>query len=111
MHFDTHSLIFFSLLAVFLGLFGYRILKYGGFKGAVFGGRIERTLGEVRGTGRAAGNVKVRVHALAGGGEDRAVGVEFVATTIVSYQMFPITLSAKAAQDLIGLLQDALGNR
>jgi hypothetical protein len=106
MHFDTPSLVFFAIFAVIVGSFAYRILKYGGFKAAMFGGHIERTVGEVRGTGRVA-NVKLRVHALSGGGEDRAVGVELVATTIGSYQMLPITLSVEGAEELIDLLKEA----
>src|SRR6266513_3156812 len=98
MHFDTPSLVFFAIFAVILGSFAYRIL--------MFGGHIERTVGEVRGTGRVA-NVKLRVHALSGGGEDRAVGVELVATTIGSYQMLPITLSVEGAEELIDLLKEA----
>src|SRR5437763_16745827 len=106
MHADTGSLIFFAIFAAIVGTFLYRILKYGGFKAAMFGGHIERTVGEVRGTGRVA-NVKRRVHALSGGGEDRAVGVELVATTIGSYQMLPITLSVEGAQELNDLLKEA----
>ena len=109
MHFDTPSIIFFAIFTIIVGCFAYRILKYGGFKAAMFGGSIERTLGEVRGSGRV-GNVKLRVHALSGGGEDRAVGIELVATTIASYQMLPITLSAQGAQGLIGLLQEAIAD-
>lgn len=107
MHADTGSLIFFAVFTAIVGTSLYRIVKYGGFKAAMFGGHIESTLGEVKGTGRMV-NVKLRVHALSGGGDDRAVGIELVATTIASYQMLPITLSIEGAHELIGLLQEAV---
>jgi hypothetical protein len=107
MHVDTPGLVFFAGFAVLLGIFAYRILKYGGWKAAMFGGCIERTVGEVRGTGQG-GNVKLRVHALSDDSEDRAVGIELVATTIGSYQMLPITRSAEGVQKLIGLLQESI---
>ena len=111
MTFDTPSLVFFALFLAIAGTFTYRIVKYRGFKAAMFGGRIERTIGEVEGTGQTLGRVKLRVHTLSGGGKDRAVGIELVATTIASYQMLPITLSTEGAQDLIGLLQEATSDK
>lgn len=109
MHADTISLIFLAVFAALIGTFLYRIVKYGGFKAAAFGAQIESTFGEVQGASRF-GNMKLRVHALSGGGDDRAVGLELVATTIASYQMLPITLSAEGTQELIGLLREAIGD-
>ena len=109
MHFGIPSLVFFAVIAVLLGRLAYYILKYGGLKAAMFGGHIGRTVGEVRGT-RRLGNVKLRVHTLSDGSEDRAVGIELVATTIGSYQMLPITLSAKGVEELIALLRDSIGD-
>ena len=111
MTFDIASLVFFALFIAVAGTFIYRIVKYRGFKAAMFGGRIQRTIGEVEGTGQTLGRVNLRVHTLSGGGEDRAVGIELVATTIASYQMLPITLSTEGAQDLIGLLQEATSDK
>jgi hypothetical protein len=107
MTFDTASLVFFAIFGVIVTGFIYRIVKYSGFKSAMFGGHIERTLGEVEGTGQTLGSVKLRVHTLSGGGEDRAVGRELVATTIGSYQMLPITLSVSGVDELVSLLRAA----
>jgi len=104
------ALIFFAVFIAIIGTFLFRVLKYGGFKAAMFGGRIENTLGEVIGTGRAMGKVKLKIHQLDRADEDHAVAIELVATTIASYQMLPITLSAEATRELIGLLQEALGD-
>jgi hypothetical protein len=109
MHFDILKLIFFAIVAVLLGTLAYRILKYGGLKAAMFGSHIRRTVGEVRGA-RRLGNIKLRVHTLSDGSEERAVGIELVATTIGSYQMLPITLSAEGVQELIALLRESIGD-
>ncbi len=109
MHFETPTLIFFAIFAIIVGSFAYKALKYGGFTAAMLGGRIEQTVGEVRGMGRGA-TVKLRVHSITDDDGDRAVGIELVATTVGSYQMLPITLSERGARDLIGLVQEALSD-
>ena len=109
MHIDTSSLIFFAIFAIALGTFAYRILKFGGWKAAMFGGRIEETVGEVQGLRRGA-KIRLRVHAITDDDGDRAVGIELIATTIGSYQMLPITLSSEAVHELITLLHESVGD-
>jgi hypothetical protein len=52
----------------------------------------------------------LKVHVL-GNPPDRAVGIEFVAKSVASYQMIPIALSVSDAKSLIGLLQTAVSGR
>ncbi len=85
----------------------YKMLKHGGVKGALFGAGIAETLGEVPGSGPRILNLAVRVHRLSGGARDRAVGLEFVAKSYASYQMFPVALSAADAARLAALLGKA----
>jgi hypothetical protein len=107
---DIFSLVFFAIFAAFVVFFILRIVKYRGFKAAIFGGHIENTVGEVEGASQSLGSVKLRVHVLSGGGPERAVGIELVATTFASYQMLPISLSVSGAEALIELLQTAISD-
>ncbi|HKB98022.1 MAG TPA: hypothetical protein VKD23_04465 [Terriglobales bacterium] len=59
------EVIFFAVFAGVIGFFVYRMFRHGGFKAAMFGARIERTVGEVR--------------------------VEFVAKSFASYQAQQLT--------------------
>lgn len=99
--------IFFLFFAGIIGYFIFRMLKHGGFKGAMFGAGIKRTLGEVKGSGPKMMTTLLRVHELDGATLGKRVGVEFVAKSIGSYQMMPITLSASEAKELANLLNDA----
>jgi hypothetical protein len=104
---DTPSLIFFAALAAIAGYLVFRFVKFGGIKAALFGARIERTVGEAVGSGGKIIKSVVRVHVL-DGGPDKAVGLEFVAKSFVSYQMLPLSLSENEARNLIRLLENAV---
>ena len=82
-----------------------RALNFGGLRGAMFGARIQDTVGEVAGAASAV-NTILKVHVL-DNPPDKAVGIELVAKTFASYQMMPITLSVTEANTLMGLLQSA----
>ena len=98
---------FFGMLAFVVGTFVFKMVKYGGFKAAMFGAPIERTLGEVEGSGSRMITVTVRVHALGGHVAGKDIGLEFVAKSFASYQMMPVALSAAEARKLASLLQNA----
>jgi hypothetical protein len=83
---------------------------HGGFKGMMFGAGIRRTVGEVEGAGKSMMKTALKVHVL-DGSPDRAIGLEFVAKSVASYQMLPISLSASEARRLVAHLQTALGVR
>jgi hypothetical protein len=102
---DPSNLIVFGVFGAVAAYFAFRFLKFGGLKAAMFGARIERTVGEAEGSGGGVMKTLVRVHVLDGG----AVGLEFVAKSFASYQMIPLTLSESEARDLIRYLQSAVG--
>lgn len=99
--------LFFVVFAAVLGYFGYRMLRHGGFRGAMFGARIEQTVGEVTGEKQGPMNVALKVHALRRDDSEKLIGIELVAKSFASYQMMPITLSVSQAQQLASLLQNA----
>lgn len=108
-----HSLFENLFWVVFVGIGGYfifRMFRYGGFKAAMFGASIQRTVGEVAGLAHPPVSSVLKVHVLDGGNPEKAVGLEFVAKSFASYQMLPLTLSSGEAKRLASLLQEAIGN-
>jgi len=87
-----------------------RIARFGGFKAAMFGARIERTVGEVSGSGGKWMSTTIRVHRLEGE-PDKAVGLELVQKSPGSWSMQPYSLSAGEASKLVQLVQSALQRR
>jgi len=73
------------------------------FKRLMFGSAIQRTAGDVPGTGSALGKSRIKVHVL----ENGRIGVELIATTFLSYQMLPATLSQESARILAQALEQA----
>src|SRR5260221_14091651 len=106
MDFEPESL-FFIVFAAVIGYFGYRMIRYGGLKAAMFGARIDHTVGEVRAEKQGPMSVALKVHALRRDDSEKLIGIELVAKSFASYQMVPITLSVNQAQQLASLLQNA----
>jgi len=97
-----------GIIALTFGSFIFKIIKNGGFKAAMFGAPISRTVGEIAGASPfRMMSVVVRVHVLGGQSSDKAVGLEFVARSFASYQMMPVVLSKMEARKLIMLLESA----
>jgi len=88
--------------------FGYRIIRYKGLRGALFGAEIRKTVGEFEGARLGPIRTILRVHVL---GPDnmsgKNVGLEFVAKSFASYQMMPVALSRAETATLMALLQQA----
>jgi hypothetical protein len=80
------------------------------FKSKLFGGKVLRTLGAVKGTNVPMVGSELRVHVI----EDKKheashkVGIAIVAKSALSYQMTPITLSLEESRRLIDMLQQAV---
>lgn len=102
------EVVFFAIFAGVIGFFGYRMIRHGGVKAAMFGARIDRTVGEVSGEKQGPVGVALKVHILRREAAEKLVGVELVAKSFASYQMMPITLSASQAQQLASLLNEAV---
>ena len=104
--------IFVGIIALSFGSFIFKIIKNGGFKAAMFGAPIARTIGEVAATNPSRMmTVAVKVHLLGGESDDKAVGLEFVARSFASFQMMPVSLSKVEARKLIMLLESATNGR
>lgn len=100
-----------AVFALVVGSFVLKIFKYGGLKAAMFGAPIERTVGEAKGGGVKFTSIAVKVHILAGGSPDTAIGLEFVAKSFASYEMMPVTLSVSEAKKLARLVDSAVLSR
>jgi hypothetical protein len=100
-------LLFFAMFALVVGSFIYKSVRHGGLKGAMFGAKIERTIGQVDCSGIKFGSMSLKVHALSGDSPGKVIGIEMVAKTFARYQMMPITLSASEARKLATFLQTA----
>lgn len=101
--------VFFAGFIGVLGYFVYRIIRYKGFKGALFGAEILETFGEVSGSSLGFGGISLKVHML--GSSDTShglVGLELVMRSGLSYQMSPMKLERSEAQKLISLLEQAV---
>ena len=100
---------------VFVGILAYMIygvIRYKGFRGAMFRSELRNTIGEVEGTNSGLVKSKVRVHVLDSKNTlDKNIGLEFIATSFASYQMMPISLSRSQAVNLISYLQQAIGDK
>ena len=107
---DLFQILFFGIFALVVGSFIYKGLRHGGLKGAMFGARIERTLGQVDCSGVNFGSMVLKVHKLSGGGQEKSIGIEMVAKTFASYEMMPMTLSPVEAKKLATLLENAAGS-
>lgn len=104
---DPFVVLFFAMFALVVGSLIYRSVRHGGLKGAMFGAKIERTLGQVDCGGVRFGSMSLKVHALSENSRGKVIGIEMVAKTLTSYEMMPISLSASEAKRLAALLQAA----
>ena len=90
--------------------FAFNMLRYRGFKGAMFGASVQRTIGELELSRGAFATTVLRVHVLEGDAS-REVGLELVSKSPLSYHMTPFRLSRGDASALARLLEDASAAR
>ena len=102
------NVLFPAIFFLVAGFFVYRIIKNKGIKSAMFSAHINTTVGEVPGIDQGMMTTIVKVHTLGNSGNTEAVGLEFVAKSILSYQMMPISLSISEAKNLIEALNTAV---
>lgn len=100
---------FFLIPLAFFGYFAWRYLKHGSLAGAMLGGRITRTVGEVELASGGLYSTVLRIGIL----ETDEPGAPQVAMTVVSKaalsaSMTPFRLSAAQARRLITLLEQAV---
>lgn len=107
---DSSDIFDFLVPAAFVAFglyFIYRMVRHGGFRGAIFGARIARAVGEVMAEEKGPIRLSVKVHLLERDSSVKLVGLELVAKSIASYQTTPVTLSQQQALHLASLLQEA----
>jgi hypothetical protein len=104
MDFDSPGIIIFSLIAV---VFFYMLYQFStkGFKGAVLGGRIVKTIGEVQKTHSFATET-LRIHVVDRNGE-KCVGIELSHFAYLSYSMTGLSISRSDARRLADMIQAA----
>jgi hypothetical protein len=102
------QMLVFAIFAAAIAFLLFRMNRYGGFRAAMFGARIERTVGEVDSDKQGLMDVGLKVHVLRRDVVGKLVGVEIVAKSYASYRMMPVTLSIAQAQQLVSLLNEAL---
>lgn len=104
---NLSDLIFWLIFGGILLYWVFNMVRRGGFKGSVFDAKILETVGEADGVERPLMKTKLKVHVLDRDSE-KLVGIELVATSIGSYQMMPINLSATETRKLIHALEQAV---
>jgi hypothetical protein len=99
--------LFFLVFAAVASFFVFRFFKYGGLRGALYGSRIVRTIGEVD-LGRVAGTTTtLRVHLL----ENGSVVVEQSSRALLGASLQGVPMSRENAGRLIALLRKQLTDR
>lgn len=98
-----------ALAAVAAANFVYQAMKNRGLKGAMFGARITRTVGELDLGKTGPMRTMLKLHRL----ESRepgapTVGIEVVNRSVASYHMLPIRLTSEQAAVLRELLSQAM---
>lgn len=101
------EIIFLSMFVGIVLIFILNIVRRDGFKGAMFNAKVARTVGEVQGLGPSLVRTKIKIHLLERNAE-KFVGLEFVATSIMSYEMMPVTLEVNEARNLIAALEQTI---
>lgn len=95
--------LFFVVFATVVGYFLYRFFKYGGFRGALYGSAVARTIGEVELERSSGMTTTLRVHVL----EDGRVIMEISSRAMLAAKLQGYPMSADNTQQLIALLQQA----
>ncbi len=80
---ETLVFVIFAAVAAF---FLYRMNRYGGFTAAIFGARIDRTVGAVAGENQGSIAIDLKVHILRRDTVGKLEGVEIIAKSFASYR-------------------------
>ena len=102
---------FFALIfALIIGNLIYRMMRHGSIKGGLYGARIDREVGSVKGETVGLVSKQLKVHQLSRQGQEAAVGLEVVAKSFASFKTLPVVLSRTDARRLAKMLQRAAGD-
>jgi hypothetical protein len=101
--------IFGTLAGLALVFFLYQVIKNRGFRGAIFGAPVVRTIGELDLGRQGMVRTKLRVHRLeTAEPSSPEIGIEVSTTTIGSFNIAPIRLSRSQAMALNTLISQAV---
>ena len=91
-----------------LGYFAWRYFRRGSIVGALLGGRIVETIGEIKLASSSFGSQTLQVHRLdPGGGSASFVALADTSKAALGASVVPIKLSGPQANELAALLQRA----
>lgn len=97
-------IIIFSLIVGFLAFY---VLKNGGIKGALYGGKIEKAFERVETEKRGMVNSHIDITVISRG-SGKNIGLGLVQKTIGSFHMTSAMLNRQQTEKLIQTLQDAI---
>lgn len=102
----TPDYFIYAIFLLFVGYFIFRIIKYKGFRGALFGGEITKTFGEIELSKPGMLKTKLRIHRIKADGKND-VGIEVISKSPLSYHVYPVKLSREEATRLAELITRA----
>ena len=101
--------VFFLIFGVVIANLVFKMVKHRGMRGALFGARVMRTVGEVDLGHRGMVRTKLKVHCFEPSDPGSpSVGVELVAASFGGFGMTPIPLTREQARALAAFLTQAV---
>ena len=100
--------LFFVALGLVAASTLYRVIRNRGFRGALFGAPVRATVGEIELRPRGLVKSRLKIHTLGGGRDSPQVGLEITHSTVGSWQMTPVSLTADEARRLAEALERAV---
>lgn len=105
---DDVEIVFYVIPVAILGYFAWRYFKHGSLTGAMLGGRVSRTVGEVEISLSGFSSSVIRVGILeTGPAYAPEVALTVVSKAMLGASMVPLKLSADQARQLAVLLNQA----
>ena len=100
--------LFWTIFGLILLYSVVRIIRYGGLRQSILGGKIKATLGEYDGVDKGICRRTLRAHVMERSGTpEKFVCFEIIGKTPLSYQMLPVTITFSDAQRLAEVLTRA----
>jgi hypothetical protein len=99
--------IFFLFVAVFVGTFVWKYFRSGSLTGALLGGKISKSIGEIQ---LSSGNMSsrvMRVYSMKSSDGEKFVGLSIVSKAAFGASMAPFRLTNAQAGELALMLQQA----
>jgi hypothetical protein len=98
----TFVAVFFAALHV-----GRKVGEHGGITGAILGGRVTQTLGEVQAAPRNIASIRLRVLGVEREDGAREAGLEIAVNAKLGYRLTAVRLTPEEARRVADALEDA----